>query len=589
MAEEANAATAPPPRPSRRAKRLLIGLAITLAAVTLLGASIVGYAEHRTSQSQFCASCHNMTPYYESWQADLHGGKLDVACVECHYAPGERTTLKAKFRGLSQVASYFSGRYGATRPRAHVSNDSCLTARCHGDLKFMDKPIQLGTVQFVHARHIQRNVDQEKPNERRLADLREVLRETVGAERLGELEAVASESGPATDRYDRLAALARGWNAAVERHTLVEFSQLLHRGVRIAQLGDLQCTNCHSYHSPSAGSPGRAADHHFSVQTTTCFTCHFNNEAFNTGTNSCLMCHSPPQGEIIVHKELTPEAGQKLKAPELTKKPVKMNHADILAQKVDCIACHADVARDDSTVTRRDCERCHDQPRFFDDWKEPFTLQLVASYHKAHVKQQRAKCLDCHTEIKHRLVHDAGESPNRTFLTTVLSDCAHCHVNPHTEQVKLLLGQGGQGISKSEPNPMFGARTNCFGCHTETADAVTGEAVMKGTQKTCVACHGERYGDMFEQWKTGVGLSLADAETALLNARKALGEAAAASPAARKKAEELLAIAEADFRLVKQGNGIHNVTYAMELLDSVSAHCQRAIEALGANSQKNAE
>ena len=57
-----------------------------------------------------------MVPYYETWQADLHGGKLDIACVECHYAPGERTTLKAKFRGLSQVASYFSGRYGARAP-----------------------------------------------------------------------------------------------------------------------------------------------------------------------------------------------------------------------------------------------------------------------------------------------------------------------------------------------------------------------------------------------------------------------------------------------------------------------------------------
>jgi nitrate/TMAO reductase-like tetraheme cytochrome c subunit len=582
MGEVANTEATVMPRRPGRVRRFLIRLAVALALLAVVGASLVGYAEHRTSQSQFCASCHNMAPYYESWQADLHGSKLDVACVECHYAPGERTTLKAKFRGLSQVASYFSGRYGATRPRAHVSNDSCLTAQCHGDLKFMDKPFQLGTVQFVHARHLQRTDEQEKSAERRLADLREVLRESVGEQHLAELEAVASESSVAADRYDRLASLARGWNAAVERHTLVEFSQLLHRRVRVAQLGDLQCTNCHSYHSPTRDAPGSAADHHFSVQTTTCFTCHFNNEEFNTGTNSCLMCHSPPQGEITIHKELTSQAGQRLNAPALTSKPVKMNHADILAQQVDCIACHADVARDDSTVTRRDCERCHDQPRFFADWKEPFTIELVADYHKAHVKQQRAKCLDCHTEIGHRLVHDDGKSPNKTFLTTVLSDCAHCHVNPHTEQVKLLLGQGGAGVPKSEPNPMFGARTNCFGCHTETAAATTGERVMKGTQKTCIACHGERYGDMFEQWKTGVGLSLTDAESTFQNAHKILEENTSASSDARKKAAELLAIAEADLRLVKQGNGIHNVTYAMELLDSVVAHCQKAVAAVSA-------
>jgi len=582
MAEEAKDSAPPGLRWRRRIKRWSIRLGITVGVLTLLGAALVGVAEHRTSQAQFCASCHIMEPYYGSWQADLHGGKLEIACVECHYAPGERTTVNAKLRGLSQVASYFSGRYGATRPRAHVSNDSCLTSKCHGDLKFMDKPIQLGTVQFTHAKHLKRDGDQEKPNEARLNELSDMLQELVGTERFTELEHVAKEAGPAAERYDRLVRLAQDWNAAAERDALVEFSQLHHRGVRVAQLSDLQCTTCHSYHSPSQVSPAAAPDHHFQVHTTTCFTCHFNNEGFNTGTNTCLMCHSPPQGEITVHKELTAAASQKLQAPELAAKPVKMNHADILAQKVDCIACHADVARDDSTVTRRDCERCHDQPRFFEDWKEPFTLELVTSYHKTHVKQQRAKCLDCHTEIKHRLIHEDGQSPDKAFLTTVLSDCTHCHFNPHTDQVKLLLGQGGVGVPKSEPNPMFGARTNCFGCHTETASGVEGQRVMKGTQKTCIACHGERYGDMFEQWKTGVGLSLSDAEAAYQNARKALAENTTASPEARKKAAELMAVAESDLRIVKHGNGIHNVTYAMELLDSVTAHCQKAIDALRA-------
>src|SRR5262245_44229012 len=154
------------PRPAwPRFKRWSIRVAIVLAVLAVLSMSLIGYAEHRTSQPQFCASCHIMEPYYGSWQADLHGGKLDIACVECHYAPGERTTLNAKLRGLSQVASYVSGRYGATRPRAHVSNDSCLTSKCHGDLKFMDKPIQLGTVEFTHAKHLKRSNDDEQRHE----------------------------------------------------------------------------------------------------------------------------------------------------------------------------------------------------------------------------------------------------------------------------------------------------------------------------------------------------------------------------------------------------------------------------------------
>jgi hypothetical protein len=506
---------------------------------------------------------------------------MDIACVDCHYAPGEKTTINAKMRGLSQVASYVSGRYGATRPRAHVSNDSCLTSKCHGDMRFMDKQIELGTVRFTHARHLKRSAGQEEQHVNRLNALREMLRDLVGPEHLEELERVAREAGPAAERYDRLVNLTRGWNVTVERDPLIEFSQLHHRNVRISQLNDLQCTSCHAYSSPFGRAGSVAPEHHFQVQTTTCFTCHFNNEGFNTGTNSCLMCHLPPTQDITVHKELSAGAGEKLQSPELSAKSVKMNHADILTQKVDCISCHADVARDDSTVTRRDCERCHDQPRFFAQWTEPFTLELVESYHKAHVKQQRAKCLDCHTEIKHRLGH--GDDPaGPGFLATALSDCSHCHANPHTEQVKLLLGHGGVGVPKSEPNPMFGARTNCFGCHAEVQTEASGERVMRATQKTCVACHGERYGDMFEQWKLGVGASLDDAVTSFQNARKAVAEAATASEDVRKKAADLLAIAEADLNLVKHGNGIHNVTYAMELLDSVTAHSLKATEALTA-------
>src|SRR6516225_8596505 len=93
---------------------------IGITALILIVISAIGLAiaDHKTSQPEFCGSCHIMKPYYESWHADVHGGKLEIACVECHYAPGERESFTAKLRGLSQVASYISGRYGASRPRA---------------------------------------------------------------------------------------------------------------------------------------------------------------------------------------------------------------------------------------------------------------------------------------------------------------------------------------------------------------------------------------------------------------------------------------------------------------------------------------
>jgi nitrate/TMAO reductase-like tetraheme cytochrome c subunit len=307
------------------------GLRLGIALLVLLAISIIliGAAEHHTSQPNFCGSCHIMEPYYASWKSDIHGAKFDVACVECHYAPGERTTVNAKLRGLSQVASYFSGRYGATRPRAHVSNDSCMTAKCHGDLRFMDKTIEIGSVRFVHATHLQLSKESVESVQKELADLGTKLRAAVGQEQFARLEAAADEAGLHEPRVDTLVKLVAATAAAVERSDLEKFSQLHHRRVRTAQLADIQCTNCHAYGAEhNARDKNRPAPaHHFSVSTTSCYTCHFNNEGFNTGTNTCLMCHKQlPAGEIIVHKELSPAEGEKLQSPELTAKTVKMNH-----------------------------------------------------------------------------------------------------------------------------------------------------------------------------------------------------------------------------------------------------------------------
>jgi hypothetical protein len=127
---------------------------------------------------------------------------------------------------------------------------------------------------------------------------------------------------------------------------------------------------------------------------------------------------------------------------------------------------------------------------------------------------------------------------------------------------------------------MFGSRTNCYGCHTKPGKDAKGMAVVQATQSGCVGCHGERQGQMLAKWKRGVALSMSDADEAFAKAQKALQDNKTATPQARQKAAELLAIAEADLALVKHANGIHNVTYAIELLDSVVGHCRKATAAL---------
>lgn len=594
MPDEAPAASGPTPPPGTGpqvpsskgrswAYRWLKRLAITVIVLTVVGAALVVTAEHETSKPSFCGSCHIMEPYYASWHKDIHGGKLEVACVDCHYAPGERSTLNAKLRGLSQVASYVSGRYGASRPRAHVSNLSCLTSKCHGDLGFMNKELSVGgTIKFVHAKHLGTDKQKQEAVQQDLKKLTDSLRQRLDKDHLQKLEEAARQCLPAPERNERMAQVVKDAGANVEGHELATFSQLQHMDLRLTQLANLQCTNCHSYggadhardplHTKSA-----VAANHFSVKTTSCFTCHFTNEDFNKGTGSCLMCHTLPTKPITVHPEARGSA--KLKTPEVGKANIQMDHQAILKRGVSCISCHADVARENSTVTKRDCQHCHDRPEYFEKWQWPVSLDLAKHYHAVHVPEQRAKCLDCHSEIHHQLAHGSGAQGQPIFLSSVMSDCAACHPNQHAAQIELLSGVGGVGVPKGDPNMMFGLRTNCLGCHTKQVATKHGGA-LAGNASGCINCHGDRHTDTFKKWKQGLELSLTDAVEAYDNASKALDKAKDLKPDVRGKVATLLAGARADLHLVKAGNGIHNVMYSMELLDSVTQRCQQVMSTL---------
>lgn len=581
--QESTPPAAPPPSRLRSflirwAKRLGI-----LAALVIVGLVV---AEHQTSKPEFCASCHIMQPYYETWQADVHGSsKLGIACVECHYAPGEKTTLKAKMRGLSQLVSYFSGRYGKGRPRAFVDNMSCMTSNCHGDNRFMDKELTMGSVRFSHAKHLLTDGKKQEEVRKELEALSATLRKDLGDKVFDELEPIARLAIHADEIEARMRKVAIDQHAQVDAKTLQRFSQLYHRDVRLAQLIEIQCTNCHSYGSPVHPIPGQEMAHHFSVKTSSCITCHFNNESFNTGTTSCLLCHKLPEKQITVHEALTPEQQKKLKSPELTKKPVTIDHAEMVKRKVSCYSCHADVAVRNTPVSKRDCDRCHDRPEYFKDWKETLTLDSVKHYHEVHVPAQRAKCLDCHSEIHHQIVRKDTPLGQPAFLTSAIAKCTQCHPNHHAEQIELLTGTGGVGVPKGNPNLMFGSRTNCFGCHQEQVIKKHGGLSVQGTIAGCISCHGDKHKDTYEQWKLGIKVTMMDAEEAFDQATKRLAASKDLDAATRQKATELLNGCQEDLLLVKRGNGVHNVTYSIDLLDSVTRRAQQVL-ALLAQAQK---
>lgn len=102
---------------------------IVLAIIVVLAVAAIVATENYTARSQFCgATCHIMKKPYESWKTSKH---KDVACVDCHYAPGEKQTREAKFKGLAQLFSYLSEKPEDVSKFARISDISCTTSKCH--------------------------------------------------------------------------------------------------------------------------------------------------------------------------------------------------------------------------------------------------------------------------------------------------------------------------------------------------------------------------------------------------------------------------------------------------------------------------
>ncbi|MGZ5423897.1 MAG: NapC/NirT family cytochrome c, partial [Candidatus Aminicenantales bacterium] len=112
-----------PSKGKRRRRRRILLLGVPLALAVLFIASV-----EFTSSSNFCASCHYMKPFFESWKASSH---KDVACRVCHYPPGIKSFFRTKIEGLVMVGRYWTRLYVKSKPWAEIQDESCLRPGCH--------------------------------------------------------------------------------------------------------------------------------------------------------------------------------------------------------------------------------------------------------------------------------------------------------------------------------------------------------------------------------------------------------------------------------------------------------------------------
>jgi nitrate/TMAO reductase-like tetraheme cytochrome c subunit len=123
---------------------------ILLSCAGLFLVLFVGSVEY-TSHSYFCASCHYMKPFYQSWESSSHS---HIECADCHYRPGIRSKIRAKFEGILQVGRYWSKLYLKSKPWAEIPDESCLQEGCH-DKRLLEGIAKFKKVAFDHKIHFE--------------------------------------------------------------------------------------------------------------------------------------------------------------------------------------------------------------------------------------------------------------------------------------------------------------------------------------------------------------------------------------------------------------------------------------------------
>jgi nitrate/TMAO reductase-like tetraheme cytochrome c subunit len=133
---------------------------IALGVIILGAIAIGGVGIPLTSHPQFCATCHNIRPSYDSWTVSTH---KEVTCVECHVRPGVEGWLRDKaWAGTKDVAiSLFGTPTDAHNLQATVVSEVCL--RCHRHIlrtteiapRDLPKPVQDVGLVMSHKKHME--------------------------------------------------------------------------------------------------------------------------------------------------------------------------------------------------------------------------------------------------------------------------------------------------------------------------------------------------------------------------------------------------------------------------------------------------
>ena len=360
---------------------------MTIVVIGAIAVAMVFSVESYTARPQFCGtSCHIMDSPYKSWQSDKHGkaGKEEIACVDCHYAPGEKMTLHAKFKGLGQLFTYLSTDSKEVRRATHISDVSCSTDQCHPYETFINKQLVYGRekqVKFSHKTHYEKRI----PGQ--------------------EMHCTTCHIKASDDKHFEVPK---------------ELCYICHFRNAEFNKGRAACDICHTIPTTPLQSqlkdasldPTKAAITHQSLEKAgvSCESCHYQliTGEMDLIPRSCEKCHSD-------------------KTALKKRYDIKLMHTEHVAkQKAQCTDCHQPLVHregDFVEAARINCASCHPNHHSFQK-----ALLLGAAYGGVPetpglMNQVKTNCQGCHDK---KDMHQGEE-----ILRGSARSCVNCHTKDH--------------------------------------------------------------------------------------------------------------------------------------------------------------
>jgi hypothetical protein len=287
---------------------------------------------------------------------------------------------------------------------------------------------------------------------------------------------------------------------------------------------NLRCTSCHSQ---------IVQGNHMTVTKETCFLCHFKDQPKGSRQTQCTLCHKAPVANDTAE--------------------VVFDHTKILQKQVNCRLCHGNMANGNGDVPRDRCSYCH---------AEAGKLQMYSQsndLHRIHISEHKVECNQCHNTVLHRSIARTGD---------IKPDCQACHIDRHIAQYDLFSGQGARGVDPL-PSAMFHAGLGCKACHIILPPdwkKHPGEVTTIAGPASCDPCHDRTYFKLIEQAKPILNEKVHEAEIRVsANKQRYRG----------LSADSVIADAEYNLDMLKNGHPIHNTNYSDRILFAINRSLDR--------------